>query len=544
MNGRRKSAAGARSCIFSRLFFSPLLMTKKLLPFALPVLLLLFWWGITKTGSVPALLLPGPGAVAERFVSLLASGELFHHAATSMLRVFSGFLISASMALALALLVSRSERLFDFLSLTLEALRVVPPLSLVPLLILWLGIDEAPKLAIVVLASFFPIYLSALTALSKARNDYRDLARIFGLSERDAARHILIPGASPGIITGLRLGFGYAWRALVGSELIAAASGLGYLIEDASALARTDVVMVGILTIAVLGIICDKLFRIAAERAAPWTVSRKGTTSLEALPPEAPKGVRTVDAARELSAALPGIEIRNLTVGYPGLAKPPVSNLTVSIPGGKVTAVLGRSGCGKTTLIKAISRLIEKEKGDIRFTGGKSAPRLSMVFQEPLLLPWKTVRENVALSLLPECGERALNDPRVSEALSLVGLSNRAESFPGELSGGQQQRVGFARALASDPEVLLMDEPFGALDALTREELQDESIEVFSRRLMTVLMITHDVREAVRMADSAVILESDRAPEIFAIDLPRPRRLSSPGVARLEEEILSILMRR
>ena len=89
-----------------------------------------------------------------------------------------------------------------------------------------------------------------------------------------------------------------------------------------------------------------------------------------------------------------------------------------------------------------------------------------------------------------------------------------------------------------------MDEPFGALDALTREELQDESIEVFSRRRMTVLMITHDVREAVRMADSAVILESDRAPDIFSIDLPRPRRLSSPGVAKLEEEILSILMRR
>ena len=507
-------------------------MTKKLLPFALPVLLLLFWWGITETGSVPALLLPGPAAVAERFMTLLASGELLHHAATSMLRVFSGFL------------VSRSERLFDFLSLTLEALRVIPPLSLVPLLILWLGIDEAPKLAIVVLASFFPIYLSALTALSKARNDYRDLARIFGLSEKDAARHILIPGASPGIITGLRLGFGYAWRALVGSELIAAASGLGYLIEDASALARTDVVMVGILTIAVLGIICDKLFRIAAERAAPWTSARKAAASDDEKTPGGQQPTRTADAGREPPEALPGIEIRDLTVSYPGLAKPPVSNLTLSLPGGKVTAVLGRSGCGKTTLIKAISKLIEKKSGSIRFTGGKEAPRLSMVFQEPLLLPWKTVRENVALSLIPECGESALHDPRVSEALALVGLSSRAESFPGELSGGQQQRVGFARALAADPEVLLMDEPFGALDALTREELQDESIEVFSRRRMTVLMITHDVREAVRMADSAVILESDRAPEVFAIDLPRPRRLSSPGVAKLEEEILSILMRR
>ena len=518
-------------------------MIKKLLPFALPALLFLFWWGTTETGSVPALLLPGPGRVAERFYSLLASGELVEHAATSMARVFSGFLISASSALVLALLVSRSERLRDALSLTLEALRVIPPLSLVPLLILWLGIDEAPKLAIVVLASFFPVYLSALSALRKTRSDYRDLAKIFGLSESDAVRHILIPGASPGIITGLRLGFGYAWRALVGSELIAAASGLGYLIEDASALARTDVVMVGILTIAVLGIVCDKLFRMTAGWAAPWAETDCKCRRRAAKPiPDAECGYRSATPAEP--EALPGIELENLTVSYPGLEKPPISNLSLSIPGGRITAVLGRSGCGKTTLIKAIAGLVERKAGVVRYTGGNPAPRLAMVFQEPMLLPWKTVRENIALALLPEVGERAIEDPRVSEALALVGLSNRAESLPGELSGGQQQRVGFARALACDPEVLLMDEPFGALDALTREELQDESIEVFSRRRMTVLMITHDVREAVRMADLAVILEPDRSPERFPVALPRPRRLTSPGVAKLEEEILSILMRR
>ena len=159
-----------------------------------------------------------------------------------------------------------------------------------PLLILWLGIDEAPKLAIVVLASFFPIYLSALTALRSVSSKYKELAQMLGLTESARVQEILLPGAAPGILTGLRLGFGYAWRALVGAELIAAASGLGYLIEDASSLARTDVVMVGILTIAGLGILCDQLFRRGAEG---WTKSRLnrrrkssgGQTALETAPP-------------------------------------------------------------------------------------------------------------------------------------------------------------------------------------------------------------------------------------------------------------------
>ena len=132
---------------------------RRFLPILLPAVILLGWWLVTSSGAVPALLLPGPGAVAKRFLSLLDSGELLTHAAVSMGRVFAGFLLSASAALGLALLLYRRPLWESALSLVLEALRVIPPLSLVPLLILWLGIDEAPKLAIVVLASFFPIYL-------------------------------------------------------------------------------------------------------------------------------------------------------------------------------------------------------------------------------------------------------------------------------------------------------------------------------------------------------------------------------------------------
>lgn len=528
--------------------------SKTLSALILPTVLLLLWWALTREGGVPPLLLPSPERVATRAWQLLISGELFRHAGASMARVFVGFFLSATSALALALFVMRYPRAGGILSLTLNALRVIPPLSLVPLLILWLGIDEAPKIAIVILASFFPVYLSALSAMQGVRDTYRELAAVFRLTERQTVRHILLPGAAPGVITGLRLGFGYAWRALVGAELIAAASGLGYLIEDASLLARTDVVIVGILAIALLGILCDALFGWVTTHLAPGEGPRKGSKKDPKNLRLATKGTPAPQPPVEQnlsSPTLPGIEIKDLSVTYGAASEPALKGLSLTVAPGAVTAILGRSGCGKTTLLRAVAGLLPKSaktSGEIAFTQTPQTPqtptRLSMVFQEPTLLPWKSVAENVALALLADGPvEHPEEDPRVQEALALVGLSDRANDRPAALSGGQKQRVGFARAIAARPEVLLMDEPFGALDALTRHSLQDESVRVFAQRHMTVLMITHDVREAVRMADRAVVVSKTGVVVDSAISLARPRRLSDQGVARLEEGLLEVLMR-
>lgn len=513
-----------------------------LLSLLLPAALLLLWWALTREGGVPPLLLPAPERVAERAWRLLASGELPRHAAASMARVFTGFLLSAAAALALALLIHRLPRTGDFLSLVLNALRVIPPLSLVPLLILWLGIDEAPKIAIVVLASFFPVHLSALSALRNVSDAYRELAAVFRLSERQVVRHILLPGAAPGILTGLRLGFGYAWRALVGAELIAAASGLGYLIEDASLLARTDVVVVGILTIALLGILCDALFgRIAASLARSRPSSRRRPEEEPDLP---------AACSRTVSFGA-GVRVEDLSVTYAGASAPVLSGLSLELVPRGVTAVLGRSGCGKTTLLRAVAGLLPEGAavaGGVAFVRPDGtllrSPRIAMVFQDPTLLPWKTVAENVSLAFLQEGAvPDPRSDPRIRGVLRLVGLEDLADAMPAALSGGQRQRVGVARALAADPEVLLMDEPFGALDALTRRDLQDECIRVFAECDMTVLMITHDVREAVRMADRTVLLANGGVEASFDVTLPRPRRISDPDTARLEETLLEVLMR-
>lgn len=236
----------------------------------LPLLLIVFWWVSTACGWINPLLLPSPSDVADCFVQMLSSGEYAGHIAASLSRALSGYVLSALTALMLAWIFSRRPQLEPVGHYTLEALRVIPPLSLVPLLILWMGIGEAPKLMIVVLATFFPVYLTSLTAFRRTDAHHLELAQVLRLTERETFFHIRLPAALPELMTGLRLGFGYAWRALIGAELIAASSGLGYLIEDASELSQSDRMMVGILTIAVLGIVADQLFYSIARRCVPW----------------------------------------------------------------------------------------------------------------------------------------------------------------------------------------------------------------------------------------------------------------------------------
>ena len=211
-----------------------------------PAILLLVWGAVSHFGLFPEFLLPSPGKVWSRFTELLLSGELWKHIAAGAGRVFGGFLLAMFVAIPLAYFFYYSPASEKRAKLLLEALRFIPPLSLIPLLILWLGIGEAAKLSIVFLASFFPIYLNVFSGFKQ------------------------IDKSLPNIFTGLRLGFGYSWRALVGAELIAASSGLGYLIGDAGEMSRTDKVFVGILCIAVLGVLGDQLFQLFGKRLTPW----------------------------------------------------------------------------------------------------------------------------------------------------------------------------------------------------------------------------------------------------------------------------------
>ncbi len=224
-----------------------------------------------------------------------------------------------------------------------------------------------------------------------------------------------------------------------------------------------------------------------------------------------------------------------------------VRDLTLDVAPGEVVTILGASGCGKSTLLRIAGGLDRPTSGAVRIDGravdGIDA-RCAIVFQEPRLLPWRTVEANVELGL-PRSTPRDAGAARVADLLGLVGLTAFARHRPREISGGMAQRTALARALARDPGVLLLDEPFGSLDALTRLQMQDLLLEVHAAAPTTVLLVTHDVDEALQLADRVVLLgtepgvEGATARQVLTVPGERPRDRGSAELAELRASLLA-----
>ncbi len=237
------------------------------------------------------------------------------------------------------------------------------------------------------------------------------------------------------------------------------------------------------------------------------------------------------------------LDLAHLQKVYPNGAHA-LQDVSLSIDAGEIVALVGGSGCGKTTLLRLVSGLERPSAGTVSVDGEAIAaphPAVGIVFQEARLLPWLSVAQNIGFGLdhLP-AGER--ND-LVEEALLKVGLAGYGPRWPRELSGGQAQRVSIVRALVTKPKVLLMDEPFSALDALTRGSLQDHLLALWEAHRPTLVLVTHDVEEAAVLADRAVVMQP-RPGRVFAdirIDLPRPRDRLSSGFVEAKRAIMNAL---
>ncbi len=403
-------------------------LAERLAPWALPLVLLAVWQAAVEFGWLSSRILPAPSAVLEAGWALLRSGEIWQHLAISGWRAAIGFLIGGTIGLVLGFVTGLSKWGERFLDSSVQMIRNVPHLALIPLVILWFGIDESAKIFLVALGTLFPIYLNTYHGIRGIDPGLLEMARSYGLSGFALFRQVILPGALPSILVGVRFALGFMWLTLIVAETISASSGIGYLAMNAREFLQTDVVVLAILLYAVLGKLADL-------------------------------------AAR-------GLEREADVVDHP-------------VP-------------------RQQARVLEHQPGVL-----------------------------AGLGLRGDWRAKAL------QALRAVGLAERANEWPAALSGGQKQRVALARALIHEPRLLLLDEPLGALDALTRIEMQQLIEGLWREHGFTVLLVTHDVSEAVAVADRVILIEDGEIGLDLPVELPRPRSRGSARQAALEAEVLN-----
>lgn len=241
---------------------------------ALPAIILLLWFAATHFELCPPTVLPSIKAVAGSFVKQAASGQLFADLGVSLLRVLKGFLIAAVLAVPLGVFMAVSLRGNRFFIGVFEALRQIPTIALIPLLIIWFGIGEATKVIMIAKSAFFPILLNTISGITETPKGYLELAKLYQISPLRVFTRIYFPSAVPYIFTGLRLALGVSWTTVVAAEIVASSAGIGYRINDARMMMEPEVILVGVLAIGVVGVIMDKGLMVLSKKLTPWLGKR------------------------------------------------------------------------------------------------------------------------------------------------------------------------------------------------------------------------------------------------------------------------------
>lgn len=242
----------------------------------LSLVLIGVWQGLSNLGVLNPLLLPAPSRVASTFWELFKSGDLVRHIGISVLRVSEGFGIASLLGLGLGIAIGLSKTLDRTTDLIIQLVKPIPPIAWIPLAILWFGIGEKSKVYIIFLGAFFPVIINTIDGIRQTDHKLIEVARLLAVPRYKFVRQVVIPGALPAIMTGLRVGLMVAWMCVVAAELIAAGSGVGYLIMDARQLSQSDVVLVGMITIGVIGKLMDSLIKRLEKRLISWKVAFTG----------------------------------------------------------------------------------------------------------------------------------------------------------------------------------------------------------------------------------------------------------------------------
>lgn len=236
----------------------------------LPLVIIVLWEILSGLGWLNVYLIPPPTQIWDRLLTIAGNGQLIKHLGASLYRVVCGFSLALCMALPLGFLLGLAPSVRNFLSPSLSFFQQIPSIAWIPMFILWLGIDEASKIAIIVYSAFFPIFLNTLHGIANTDPKLKEVAYTYGLSRWGLITRVYLPSAAPSVFVGMRLGLSYCWRSLVAAELLGASKGIGYLIQEGREMAQTDLMLVGVLVIGLTGLSLDLIFRHLEKRCLPW----------------------------------------------------------------------------------------------------------------------------------------------------------------------------------------------------------------------------------------------------------------------------------
>ncbi len=475
---------------------------------------LTLWWLLSAGGWINKIFMPGPADVVMRLGTWWTRDGLLQDFWISIYRVTVGWLLSAVIALPLGLLIGSYRPVQAFFEPLTDFIRYMPAVAFIPLVMLWIGIDESSKIAIIFIGTFFQLVLMAAEDIRRVPMQQIEAAQTMGAARGEILTLVVLESAKPALLDTLRVTMGWAWTYLVVAELVAANSGLGYAILKAQRFLQTDKIFGGILLIGAIGLAMDQ----AATMA---------------------KGIAIAGLSKIFTA--------------PSGSTVALHDIDLEIAPNEFVTVVGASGCGKSTLLRIVGGLERQSSGEVRIDGvpavGPGVDR-AMVFQHYSLYPWLTVMENIKFCRRLKAHREGISSSDVEAAsgradalLSVMGLESAADAYPNQLSGGMQQRAAIARALMPRPQILLMDEPFGALDAQTREVMHDLIRHLFAVEQTTIVFVTHDVEEAIYLASRVVVMapRPGRVDSIYAVPLPARRSLEmklAPEFIGLKREIL------
>src|SRR6188768_2579649 len=451
-------------------------------------LFLAAWETLPRNNVINPMLLPPLTDVLKMLVELLGRAQVHEAILVTAAEVIVAFVIAVPLGAVIGVLIAEYDYAGQIFKPLLFYVFSVPKSIFLPMFILIMGIGFQQKVAYAAFSTVFVVIMSATAAVESVKADHVLVARSYGATRMQILTRVYVPSMLPILLETLRISMIFNFTGVMIAEMYASRTGIGHLIANWGENFQLPQLFAGVLLLAAVAIAFSEPAGAAIEVA----------------------GLSHIYAGREG-------------------AVPALTDIAMTVNPGRFVVIVGPSGCGKTSLLMMMAGLRHQTSGTIDIQGRPiDAPdpdRVGVVFQEASLFPWLSALDNIEFPLALRHAPREERRARATEMLNLVGLQGFGARYPHELSGGMKQRVSIARGLVQDPPVLLMDEPFAALDEQTRMTMGDELLRIWAATGKTVVFVTHSLTEAVYLADEVIVMSPrpGRIVDHLQVSLPRPR---------------------